>query len=302
MDAHFHLNYLTDIKASLSSALNSSVKSGIVAGIWNNDTLENLSFIENPDLHNLIFFKKEKANINLIQENHFVCFLAHGLHPIYVHEKWLNLDGTCNNDLIQTDIKNFKEILYKNINYIWAIGETGFDLSKEILQSEKCKNLTKQDIILLQNIAFEVCVQAAIQYSLPLILHLRGNWNLCLQKIKWAKKSGVKKIMVHCFSGPAEDMKVLSHLSIYCSFGGVPTWKKAIKNRNAFLQCDPNFLMLETDSPDLPPEISDIDKLQKNEPKYLKNIAEILAKYSNTELDYFIKNSNKNILTFLGVF
>ncbi|BBH52613.1 TatD family hydrolase [Fluviispira sanaruensis] len=302
IDAHFHLNYLKDIPRSIEQALKSSVKSGVVAGVWNNDTLEHLALKDNKSLENIKFLKKDLQQLNSIKDDEFICFLAHGLHPMSVHEKWLNADGSCHNESIQSDIQQFKDILYKNLNYIWAIGETGFDLSKDILQSEKCKNLSKQDIIFLQNIAFEVCVQAAIQYNLPLILHLRGSWSLCINKIKWAKNKGVKKIMVHCFSGPAEDMKTLARLSIYCSFGGVPTWEKAVKNRNAFLQCDPNFLMLETDSPDLPPELPDQAKLENNEPKYLKNIAEILAKYANTDLDYFIKNSNKNILNFLGVF
>lgn len=216
-----------------------------------------------------------------------------------IHEKWLNLNGTENIEEIGKDRIIFDAILKENKNYIWAIGETGFDLSQEVLQSAKCKGISKAQMIELQNIAFETCVKAAIEYNLPLILHLRAPWDLCIQKIKWAKKEGVSNIMIHCYSGPAQDMKLMAELSVYCSFGGVPTWEKAVHNRNAFLQCNPSFRMLETDSPDLPPEIPGLGKPETNEPAYLSEIIKILASYLKISEAELIKSSNENILKFL---
>ena len=220
---------------------------------------------------------------------------------MYVHENWISNNGIINHVEIEKDINLFHEILARHLNIIYAIGETGFDLSKEILNHPKCKFSTKKNLIDIQSIAFETCINAAIKYDLPIILHLRAPWQLCMQKIRWAKNEGIKNIMIHCYSGSAEELKNLSKLSVYCSFGGVPTWKKSIKNRNAFVKCDPLLRLLETDSPDLPPEIPNFEKLIENEPGNLKEIAQILAPYLNISDIELIKSSNENTLRFLGL-
>ena len=287
--------------------MNSQVFAGIAAGVWHQDTLQNISISKELHINSLLDLL-EKSDTNIEENNHFnlnpnkfSCFLAHGLHPMKVHENWLNEDGSEDVTQIGKDISLFHEILSENKSFIWAIGETGFDLSNEIMQNKKCKGISKTQLFELQNIAFETCINSAINYELPVILHLRAPWDLCLQKIKWAKKSGLKNLMIHCYSGPAQDMKILSDLSIYCSFGGVPTWEKAINNRNAFIKCHPNFRLLETDSPDLPPEIPGIGKLEVNEPANLKQIIKILAEHLSITESELIKTSNENVLKFLGI-
>jgi TatD DNase family protein len=298
---------LKDLNTVLNNAMGSQVFAGISAGVWNQDTLQNISISKDPCYNSVLNFI-EKNNTHVEEKDHFKidpnkfsCFLAHGLHPMNVHENWLNEGGTEDVTQIGKDISLFHEILSDNRNYIWAIGETGFDLSNEVMQNNKCKGISKAQLFELQNIAFETCIHSALKYELPVILHLRAPWDLCLQKIKWAKKLGLKNIMIHCYSGPAQDMKIMSDLSIYCSFGGVPTWEKAVNNRNAFLKCHPHFRMLETDSPDLPPEIPGIGKLKINEPANLKQIIKILAPYLNISEPELIKTSNENILKFLGI-
>lgn len=108
-------------------------------------------------------------------------------------------------------------------------------------------------------------------------------------------------MMIHCYSGPSQELKLMSQLSIYCSFGGVPTWKKAVNNKLSFIKCNSNYRILETDSPDLPPEIPGVDKLKVNEPGNLRKIVEILAPFLNIEEKKLIKSSNENILKFLGI-
>nr|WP_272914812.1 TatD family hydrolase [Silvanigrella paludirubra] len=303
LDSHFHLNYLNSLKLTLEKAIKKNVVTGIVAGVWNEDTLENLSFSMDPNLNSILCFLSKEMDIkNSFDLNKFSCFLSHGLHPMYVHEKWILENGKLNNEKISNDLSEFNQILLNNKNKIWAIGETGFDLSNDILKHKNCNSLTKQNLIEIQNIAFENCIQAAINYKLPVILHLRAPWNLCIQKIKWAKNQGVNNMMIHCYSGPAEELKILSKLSIYCSFGAVPTWQKATKNRDAFLKCDPLFRMLETDSPDLPPEIPGVGKLTENEPANLIEISKILAAHLNKTDIELIKSSNENAFRFLGIF
>ena len=48
-----------------------------------------------------------------------------------------------------------KKLLTNHLSSIWAIGETGFDLSKEVLQHKNCQGLSKSHILEFQNIAYE---------------------------------------------------------------------------------------------------------------------------------------------------
>lgn len=294
---------MDNLNVVLENSIRQNVVAGIVAGVWNEDTLQNLSFSTDSQFNsNLDFILKNNKQTKNINLKKFSCFLSHGLHPMYVHEKWLLPNGSQNKEKIQQDISFFHEILTENLNHIWAIGETGFDLSNTVLEHKNCVHLSKSDIIEIQNRAFEECIYTAIKYNFPVILHLRAPWSLCIQKIKWAKKEGVKNMMIHCYSGPSQELKTLTKLSIYCSFGGVPTWQKAVKNRESFIKCDPLLRMLETDSPDLPPEIPGKGKLAINEPGNLKEIVKILAPHLNISEAELIKSSNKNTLKFLGIF
>jgi Tat protein secretion system quality control protein TatD with DNase activity len=59
--------------------------------------------------------------------------------------------------------------------------------------------------------------------------------------------------------------------------------------------------MLETDSPDLPPEIPGVGKLTENEPGNLIEISKILAAYLNKTDIELIQSSNENVFRFLGI-
>ncbi len=285
--------------------MRAQVKLGVIAGVWNEDTLQNISILTSPELSNLLeLLNREsfhKPNY-FFQENKFSCFLSHGLHPMQVHVKWRDQNAKEDLKLISSDFLLFEKLLTNHLSSIWAIGETGFDLSKEVLQHKNCKGLTKSHILEFQNIAYEFLVRCAVKYNLPLILHLRAPWDFCYERIKWACEQGVQKIMIHCYSGSAEELKKLASLSIFFSFGGVPTWKNASKNREAFMQCPAHLRLLETDSPDLPPEIPHLGKLQFNEPARLKDIVHILAKYLNQSEAELISQTNANILKFLGIY
>lgn len=298
------MNYLPNLKQTILNSIHSKVKVGVAAGVWNEDTLENIAILTNSDFNDILEFLNRENYLNSnfqISSNKFSCFLTHGLHPMHIHEKWLNTDGNENIKQITKDFELFNTILKNHLSNIWAIGEAGFDLSKDVMQDTKCKGLAKKQILELQNIAYEYLVECAVKYNLPLILHLRAPWQYCYERIQWALGKGVQKIMIHCYSGSVEELKKLSKHSIFFSFGGVPTWKHALKNREAFIQCPAHLRLLETDSPDLPPELPELGKLPYNEPAMLSNIANILAKYVDLSPNELIDQTNKNILKFLGI-
>lgn len=298
IDSHFHINRLTNYKEKIFRALENGVCAGLVAGVWNEDTLDIIQSYFDKD--KIIFHRRPTFSLNDLQLNKFSCFLAHGLHPAFIHINWLLEDGLLNEGKMGKDIELFKKILDENQEHIWAIGETGFDLSRDIIQHPSSVRQTKEQILKLQTIAFDVCVEQAIAYDLPLIVHTRNAWKFTLSKLKEARKKGLKNIMIHCYSGSAEELKELEKLKIYCSFGGVTTWKKASKVKGAFVSCKENLRLLETDSPDLSPEFLDGTRLSENEPSTLNFIAKVCASYLNCSMETLVQQININFVNFLA--
>ena len=66
--------------------------------------------------------------------------------------------------------------------------------------------------------------------------------------------SDVKKVVFHCFSGSAEQAKIVLDKGFYISFTGVVTFKNAEKKRQAAKLVPLAKLMLETDCPYMSPE------------------------------------------------
>lgn len=300
LDAHFHLNHLPQqtLSDQIERALCRGVVGGLVAGVWHQDGIELLRLRERTDL---FFFERDnfRSGWELFQSSRkFGVFLSHGLHPTRIHHRWLNVEGEVLEQQIEKDLAQFETFVSSHATLLWAVGETGFDVSAEVKDDPRCQNLSKADIVKLQSRGAERCLLIAKQFGLPLIIHSRAAWRETLSFIERATEQGVKS-MVHCYGGSAEELKKLNQLGVPVSFGGVPTWTKAVKVKESFVKTPLNQLLLETDSPDLPPEI-DGQKPTVNEPALLFETAEILSKLKQVPMEELVEASNKNLLRYLG--
>ncbi len=138
-------------------------------------------------------------------------------------------------------IKQLKQMLEKDRQYIVGIGETGID--RHFNNSEEV--LEKQIYSLKKHI--ELCEQ----YQLPLILHVRdGNKEM----IDFLSKHKVNQnIIIHCFSGNKEDAINYQKLGCYISYSGVVTFKNAQDLVESVPFVDKTKILAETDAPYLAP-------------------------------------------------
>jgi TatD DNase family protein len=82
------------------------------------------------------------------------------------------------------------------------------------------------------------------------------------------------RALFHCFIGPWENAGRVIRLGGLVSFGGVATFKNAGDVRDTAARCPAGSFVLETDSPYLAPEPH---RGQRNEPAYVKHVADRLA-------------------------
>lgn len=167
------------------------------------------------------FLLQERIASQLVKEKGLDIKLSFGIHP------W-------NIDLSNAD---FLESLLKE-NRIDYIGETGFDFyTKELKDSN-----------VLQEKAFNLCLDFAVEYGKPLVIHNRK----ALEKIyEYSKRlSLVPHVLFHAFPfGSREALEILRKgVDAYFSFG-----VQALKGGKKALDCINNLpkdrLRAETDAP-----------------------------------------------------
>lgn len=120
-----------------------------------------------------------------------------------------------------------------------AVGEIGLDS-----KTERFPLAWQIDVLTPQ-------LRAARALGLPVILHCRGAFNelLALFKKHGPPPGGV----LHNFSGSPELAEQFMEYGLAFSLGGVLTWRNSAKRVRLLRRIYPDFFLLETDAPDIPP-------------------------------------------------
>lgn len=164
---------------------------------------------------------------------------------------------------------------YNHDDKVVAIGEIGLDYYYGKENKEK------------QLEVFEYQLKLAQDYNLPVVVHSR---EATLDTINCLKKYNVKGV-IHCFSGSLETALEYIKMGYAIGVGGVMTFKKS-KIDEIIKNIPLESIVLETDSPYLTPEPF---RKYKNEPKYIKTIAQYLADIKNVSLDEVSEVTENNI-------
>ncbi|MBI5421238.1 MAG: TatD family hydrolase [Parcubacteria group bacterium] len=174
------------------------------------------------------------------------------------------------------------------------IGECGLDYFH--IEDEALRNREKE-IFLDQ---FEV----AVTYKKPLMIHCRprvGNDAYDdLYKLLKLEVGGLPANpgILHFFVGDNEIAKKFLDLGFYLSFGGAITFKNAEVNRERVRYVPLDRIVLETDAPYVTPEPY---RGKRNEPLYVKYVAEILAGIKGLPLSKIETQTFQNTKTVLGI-
>jgi TatD DNase family protein len=160
-----------------------------------------------------------------------------------------------------------------------AIGETGLDFFKAENQQE-------------QKTVFEAQLAIAKELDLPVIIHCRDAATAMRDLLQsfWEHNGQVKGVM-HCWGGTPEETQWFLDLGFYISFSGIVTFKNATSIQNSALMVPSDRLLIETDCPFLAP----IPKRGKrNEPAYVRYVAESIARLRNVSLETLAQETTQN--------
>jgi TatD DNase family protein len=131
----------------------------------------------------------------------------------------------------------------------------------------------------------------ASKLHLPIIVHDRDAHDDIVEILeRKAKTKGIQGV-IHCFSGDESFARKMINLGFYLSFAGNITFKNAEALRQV-IRCIPlESMLIETDSPYLTPVPH---RGKRNEPSYVKYVAEQIMSIKNISLEEVAKITTAN--------
>ncbi|MED4455588.1 TatD family hydrolase [Metabacillus fastidiosus] len=208
--------------------------------------------------------------MELIEEYDFI-YAAIGWHPV---------DAI---DMTDKDLQWIREL--SEHPKVVAIGEMGLDYYWDKSPKDIQKEVFRKQIALAKEV------------KLPIIIHNRDATADVVAILEGEGASEVGGIM-HCFTGSLEVAKQCMDMNFYISFGGPVTFKNAKKPKEVVQEIPLDRLLIETDCPYLTPHPF---RGKRNEPGYVKYVAEEIAKLRNLSYEEIAKKTSDNGKKIFGI-
>lgn len=208
-------------------------------------------------------YSTSKRAVRLAEKYEKGVYAAIGLHPIYARDGF--------------DYKKYEQL--SQSPKAVAIGEIGLDYKEEYASFKQ----EQKEVFLKQ-------IQLARKLCLPIIFHCRmAHKDLIeiLDKEQKAKKEQLKGV-VHCFTGSWAQAEKYLVMGFYLGFNGI-IFKM---NLDDIIKKAPlDKVLIETDCPYLaPPSV----KIERNEPIYVRYVAEKITQIKGISYDEISKITTEN--------
>ena len=157
-----------------------------------------------------------------------------------------------------------------------------------------------------QQLFYKAQLKLAQQFDLPTILHVRRSADLLL---KGLRQTPVKGGIAHAFNGSLQQAQQFIAMGFKLGFGGALTFERANQLRLLATQLPLDALVLETDSPDIPPHwlyVTAEDRAKgtqqgRNTPSEIPRIAQVLADLRDITLNEVQQATTANVKAALGM-
>lgn len=197
---------------------------------------------------------------------------AVGYHPHYAK------------DITDEDIEYLRTVC-KNEKVV-AIGEAGLDFHYNFSEVERQKEIFRKQL------------EIAAGAGLPVVVHTRNAFDETVAILEeFAGK--LKGVVVHCYSGDAEQAKMLLDKGYYISFTGIVTFKNAEEARAAAGVVPLDRMMIETDCPYISP--APMRNQRPCEPALLVHTAKRIAEIKGVSIEEFAGAVSATSKQFFGL-
>ena len=180
-------------------------------------------------------------------------------------------------DVGADELKSLKELA--SSPKVVAVGETGLDYYY---------NHSPHDV---QRRVFAQFIHMAVETKLPIVVHER---DAAKEAEDFLRCEGAGKLrgVIHCFTGNYEAACAYLDLGFYLSFTGIITFKNAAALREVVRKVPLERMLVETDSPYLTPVPH---RGKRNEPAYVRFVAETIANVKGVTVDEVARATTNNV-------
>jgi TatD DNase family protein len=212
-----------------------------------------------------------------------------GSNPKAMEIAQANEDVYCSVGIHPHDAKDFSDEVYRKLSgwsdhkKVVAIGETGLDYHYDHSPRDIQRDVMRRQLGL------------ALEKNLPVIVHSREAHE---DSIAILEESGVKKGVMHFFSGDIRTAERIMSMGLYISIAGPVTFKKSTMLKEVARLVPDDYILLETDSPYLAPEPR---RGKRNEPSYLLHTATEVAALRGVTLEDIARITTLNAMRLFGV-
>jgi TatD DNase family protein len=169
-----------------------------------------------------------------------------------------------------------------------AVGEIGLDFFVPGLDAGRQELFYREQLSLAQ------------RHGLPVVLHVRRSADRLLKYLRECPVRGI----AHAFTGSLQQARAFVELGFKLGFGGAVTFEPALQLRRLAAELPLESLVVETDSPDIPPhwlyrtaqQRADGLPQGRNEPAELPRIAQTIAALRGIGVDELAVSSTRNAI------
>jgi TatD DNase family protein len=157
-----------------------------------------------------------------------------------------------------------------------GVGETGLDHYRRLSPPED------------QERAFRTHIALSRETGKPLVVHVRDAWPDALRVLEDER---AEHVVLHCFTGDETVATEAAARGYFLSFSGNVTYPSADHIRRAAVSVREDRLLVETDSPFLPPQSM---RGQPNSPANAATVARTLADLRGLDFDLMVQRTAEN--------
>jgi TatD DNase family protein len=217
---------------------------------------------------------------------------ALGIHPLYVAQ-------ASNSDLALLEQQLQR---WRDDPRLVAVGEIGLDFFVPALCQSPLRE--RQEYFYLQQL------RLARKYDLPVLLHVRRSVDQVLRGLRLVTRETKPTLgampnwrgIAHAFNGSEQQASQFVGLGLKLGFGGALTYERALQLRRLAASLPLHAIVMETDSPDMPPhwlyqsvQQREAGKLQgRNQPAELPRIGAELAALRGMAVEQLAEITTRN--------
>lgn len=216
--------------------------------------------------------ESSKAALKLAEQYDFI-YATIGMHP---HDA----------KLLNDEVLDAFRRLAKQPKVI-ALGEMGLDYYRNLSPPPK------------QRAAFESQMVLAQELNLPVIIHDREAHDAIMQFLR--RYSNNMRGVLHCFSSDLSMAEEAIELGFYISIAGPVTYRNSQALQEVARKIPLDRLLIETDCPWLVPQQYRRKRIKRNEPAYVKAVAEKIAELRNVPLEAIAEATTANAERLFGM-